>query len=184
MKWKGFAIVIVVLTLVVAAALLNRKRVMSNLKKNQLSKNFSLDEFVVTATGIENVPGEKEIANLKLLCEKILQPLRDAVGQPIIISSGFRSKAVNAAIGGSSSTSQHMTGQAADFHIPGMTNQQIIDLIRKLRLPYDQVIDEQLLGKFWVHVSYKENPRLQWLTARDVSATRKNKYETVKIGLA
>ncbi len=157
---------------------------MANLKKNQLSKNFSLDEFVITATGIENIPGEKEITNLKLLCEKILQPLRNAVGVPIIITSGFRSELVNAAVGGSSSTSQHKTGQAADFHIPGMTNQQIIDLIRKLKLPYDQIIDEQLNGKKWVHVSYKATPRLQWLTARDVGPGRPEKYQTIKYGLA
>lgn len=177
--WVAIGIIIIV-----AAALLNRKRVMGNLKKIQLGKNFTLDEFVITSTGLENIPGEVEIENLRLLVKHILQPLRDAVGVPIIISSGYRSPIVNAAIGGEA-TSQHSKGQAADFSIPGMTNQQIIDLIRKLKLPYDQVIDEYLRGKQWVHVSYsKSKPRLQWLTARDVGPDRPKKYETVKYGLA
>lgn len=178
-----YATIAIIIVILVVAALLNRKRVMAKLKTIRLSKNFTLDEFVITSTGIENVPGEEEIKSLKLLCEKILQPLRDAVGKPIIISSGFRSLLVNTAIGGES-TSQHVKGQAADFHIPGMTNQEIIDLIRELKLPYDQVIDENLKGKQWVHVSFKNVPRLQWLTARDVGPGRPKKYETIKFGLA
>ena len=138
---KVYITIGICIVIIVVAALLNRKRVMNNLKKIRLSKNFTLDEFVITSTGLENVPGETEIQNLKLLCEKILQPLRDAVGRPIIMSSGYRSLLVNTAIGGES-TSQHVKGQAGDFSIPGMTNQQIIDKIRELKLPYDQIIDE------------------------------------------
>lgn len=191
MKWWVW--VLLILLIAAAAAWINRKRVMSKLKNIQLSKNFTLDEFVITATGIENIPGEKEIAALRQLCEKVLQPLRDAVGKPVIISSGYRSPLVNKAIGGSA-TSQHVKGEAADISIPGMNNQEIIDLIRVLKLPYDQVIDEQLWKRSgtgwrlstWVHVSHnpKGSQRLQWMTARNTQAATKTIYATVKTGLA
>jgi len=178
MKWYhllglgvGFAVV---------SSLLNRARVMSNLKNIRLSKNFTLDEFVVTSTGLDNVPGPQEIENLRLLVENIMQPLRTYLNRPIVISSGYRSQLVNTAIGGSA-TSQHSKGQAADFSVPGMTNAQIIDAIRALKLPYDQLIDEQLKGKNWIHISYVRNGRRQWMTARD-GDNGKAKYETVQIG--
>lgn len=117
----------------------------------KLSKNFTLVEFVLTATGFENVPGLKEISNLKLLAEKILQPLHDAVGRPIVISSGFRSELVNAAIGGRPQ-SPHLAGRAADIHIPGMTNQMIIDLIKELKLPCEMIEEHS-----WVSVSIGPN---------------------------
>ena len=191
---KTYAVIGACIVIIVVAALLNRKRVMTNLKKNQLSKNFNLSEFVKTSTGIENVPGETEIRNLELLCQKILQPLRDAVGKPITITSGYRSPLVNSNVKGSSKTSQHMKGQAADFMIEGMTNQEIIDLVRKLKLPYDQIIDEQLwkwspvsgwrLAK-WVHVSYNlSGTRFQWLTARNSQEKTDTIYTTIKNGLA
>jgi zinc D-Ala-D-Ala carboxypeptidase len=146
----------------------NKKRVEKKLSEVQLSKNFNLSEFVRTSTGIDNIPTPEAVQNLELLVQNILQPLRDAVGKPIRITSGYRSPAVNASVKGSSTTSQHMKGQAADFQIDGMTNQQIIDLVRKLKLPYDQIIDEQLKGKKWIHVSYVRNgSRRAWLTARD-----------------
>lgn len=158
----------------------NRQRVMSDLKKVRLSPNFTLDEFVVTSTGLDNIPGPQEIENLRLLVENILQPLRTYLNQPIKISSGYRSPMVNTAIGGSK-TSQHSKGQAADFSVPGLTNAQIIEAIRALKLPYDQVIDEQLRGKHWVHVSYVKGGRKQWMTARD-GANGGPVYSTVKVG--
>jgi zinc D-Ala-D-Ala carboxypeptidase len=177
MKWVGWTILVSVI--LITAALINRKRVMRQLQNIRLSKNFTLDEFVVTATGLENIPGETEIENLRQLVEKILQPLRDAVGKPVVISSGYRSLSVNTAIGGAG-TSQHLKGQAADFTIPGMTNEEIIARIRALRLPYDQVIDELKAGKRWIHVSYNPSrtQRLEWLTFRD------GNYSLIKTGLA
>ncbi len=160
---------------------LNRKRVMENLSENQLTKNFNLSEFIVTATGLDNLPGPKETENLRLLAQKILQPLRDFLGKPISINSAYRSPIVNAAIGGAS-TSQHMVGQAADIHIDGLTNQQIVDAIKRLGLPYDQLIDEQLRGKKWVHVSFNPNGgRKQLMTARD-GAGGKTIYTTISKG--
>lgn len=177
MNWKIWTSI--ALALGIAAALINRKRVVKQLSNTQLGKNFTLDEFVDTATGLDNVPGPLERENLRQLVLKILQPLRDATGKPVIINSGYRSYLVNKAVGGEED-SQHLSGQAADIRIPGMTNEQIISKIRSLKLPYDQVIDEVKKDTSWVHVSYNGagKQRLEWLTSRD------GKYAIVEVGLA
>jgi|SRR5690554_3148246 len=177
MKSEFFVIAIIASLILLV---LNRKRVRKNLAAMQLSKNFTLSEFVKTQTGLDNIPDEKAIANIRDLVDYILQPLRDAFDTPVIITSGYRSPLVNKAVGGSP-TSQHMTGQAADFYIPGITNQQIINMARKLKLPYDQIIDEQLNGKQWVHVSFARNGRREWLTARNDPNTGKVKYTLMSI---
>ena len=79
----------------------------------RLTEHFKLSEFTnsstATARGIDNTPNEQQIANLKRICEEILEPLRAFAGQPIIIGSGFRCPALNKAVGGVKN-SQHMTG--------------------------------------------------------------------------
>jgi zinc D-Ala-D-Ala carboxypeptidase len=171
--------------------LFNRERVMSDLKTVRLSPNFTLDEFVRTSTGLDNIPGPVEIEKLRALVVNVLQPLRDAIARKypgakvaVNITSGFRSLAVNQAIGGSSTTSQHMKGEAADFNVTvngvRLSNQEIIDTLRAQRLPYDQVIDEQLRGKVWVHVSHALSNRKMWLTARD--GAQGTQYTTVQYG--
>jgi zinc D-Ala-D-Ala carboxypeptidase len=181
MKWYWWALWFFILIVVIA--LINRTRVMGNLKNIRLGANFTLDEFVVTSTGVENVPGKKEIENLRLLVTNILQPIRDHVQKAIHINSGFRSAAVNAVVPGSAKNSQHMTGQAADIHIDGMTSQEIIDTVHALKLPYDQIIDEQRGSALWVHISYSDKGgRREWLTRRDPGPGRPNEYERIKIG--
>lgn len=129
-----------------------------------LSKNFSLLELThsqaATRAGLDNTPTAEHIKSLNLLCASILQPLRDKVDRPIVISSGYRSANLNRLIGGSAS-SQHTKGEAADFMIPGVSVEDIIDIIRKLRLPVDQCINE--FGQ-WVHISHCHN-RGQFLDA-------------------
>lgn len=170
---------------------LNRQRIMSDLNI-QLTENFNLQEFIITATGLDNIPGPVEIDNIDALCNNVLQPLHYAVqrmfpGKKVVIkiSSGFRAFRVNEAIGGAA-TSQHTKGQAADFSVfvdgVRLANQIVINIIRAEGLPYDQLIDEQLKGKQWIHVSYdgSRQQRLQWLTARD-GATG-TVYRTVQYG--
>lgn len=171
----------------------NRERVMSDLSKTKLGENFNLAEFVKTSTGIDNIPTPAHIENLRALVKNILQPLRNAFVKKypgakvsVNITSGYRSPAVNAAIGGSSSTSQHMNGEASDFNITvngnRLPNSEIISMIRSLGLPYDQVIDEQLKGRVWVHVSHSQKSnRKQWLTARDKQGGG-TLYTTVQYG--
>lgn len=159
-RWIAWLILFVVIL-----AVLNRRRVMSDMAKIQLGKNFVLAEFVRTTTGFDNVPSELEVAHLKLLVTNVLQPLRDYLARPVRISSGYRSAAVNDAVGGSA-TSQHRTGQAADIEVDGVTNKEIIEAIRYLGLPFDQLIDEDVKGERWVHVSYSDRHRSQLLSAR------------------
>lgn len=141
----------------------------------KLSKNFILDEFTVSQeaarSGIKNKPNATQIESLRLLCENVLQPLRDRVKRPIVVSSGFRSVTINRRIGGSA-TSQHCKGQAADFTIPGMSIADTVSLIKKMGLPVDQCIDE---FSSWVHVSYGPRHRKQFLKARHIGG--KTQYQ-------
>lgn len=119
----------------------------------KLSRNFSLNEMLITSTGIPNIPTNKEIKNMKLLADNVLQPLRDYMGIPIIVTSGFRSKAVNDAVGGSK-TSGHMLGTAADITAGHKTlNKKIYKFIRD-NCEYRQLINEY--NYTWVHVEYRE----------------------------
>lgn len=124
--------------------------------------NFTLSELIHSDTakkyGINNMPYDTEILdNLLLLILNVLQPLRNYVGKPIIITSGYRSRAVNAKVGGVVN-SQHLTGQAADFIIQGLTIPQTIELVKRSGIVFDQLINE----KTWVHISFnKKNNRKQ-----------------------
>ena len=143
----------------------------------KLGKHFTLAELTVsqeaTRRGIPNDPDAQSLANLQLLVRHVLDPLRDAVG-PVHVSSGYRSPRVNKLIGGASS-SQHVQGEAADFTVPGMTTQQVVDRIRAMALPFDQLIEE--FGR-WVHVSYGPRHRRQVLRARRNPAG-KTMYEVI-----
>ena len=119
-----------------------------------LSKNFTLAELTTSQeavrSGLKNDPNAQQVAALRALCETVLQPLRDRLKRPVVVSSGFRSVTLNRRIGGST-TSQHCKGEAADIMVPGMDTADVVDLIRAMRLPFDQVIDEFAR---WVHVSH------------------------------
>jgi zinc D-Ala-D-Ala carboxypeptidase len=134
------------------------------MKTVQLTKNFSLAELTVTNHKVPNDPTPVEIERLRALAVNILQPLRDALGKPVIVNSAYRSPQVNKIVGGVS-TSQHSRGEAADIRVAGMSPLELAVYIRDLRLPYDQLIREPT----WVHVSYRESGRRQLLTMRYVN---------------
>ena len=128
---------------------------------------FTIKEMTKSSTAIrnkiDNTPSKEEEKNIIDLVENILDPLRKEYGKPIIINSGFRNKQLNKLIGGSK-TSQHLTGQAADIQTIVDTkeeNKKLFDLIQKLNLPLDQLIDEYDFN--WVHVSYSPRNRRQIL---------------------
>lgn len=130
-------------------------------------KFFTIEELtksdVAKKNNISNIPNIQERNNLIALVDNILDPLREAYGKPIVITSGFRSDKVNKLSGGSS-TSQHRLGQAADIRSKQDTkeeNKKLFDLIQKLDLPFDQLIDEYNFN--WVHVSYSSRNRKQIL---------------------
>ena len=94
----------------------------SRLTENvSLSPHFTLREMCESRTaeehGIKNVPSEQAVENLRRLCEGCLEPLREALQLPVVITSGFRTKALNDKLAHSSSTSQHMRGEAADLYV-------------------------------------------------------------------
>ena len=118
----------------------------------QLTKNFNLTELTTTSTGITNTPNRQETTALIQLCGKVLQPLRELHGAPIHVSSGFRSYAVNRAVGGARN-SQHMRGEAADITVHSKEgNKKLFELIRD-NFSFDQLIDERDYS--WIHVSYR-----------------------------
>jgi zinc D-Ala-D-Ala carboxypeptidase len=121
----------------------------------KLSENFSLDEFTrsdkAKELGIENVPEPEHLEALSALVINVLQPLREHMGESICINSGYRSKELNSVTKGSSSTSQHCKGEAADLTTFGFPMREMF-LFIKNNLPFDQLIWE--FGGKWVHVSY------------------------------
>lgn len=138
----------------------------------KLSANFVLSEFVKSQQaerlGIDNTPPQVVINNLKQLVANVLQPVRTHYGKTMVISSGYRSPALNKAVGGSK-TSDHMTGCAADIEIPGVSNYDLAVYIRD-NLPFTQVILEfytpGIPDSGWVHVSYDaDDLKKQTLTA-------------------
>lgn len=133
-----------------------------------LSPNFTLEEMTVSQAasrrGLDNSPGTAEIAQLKGLCKNVLEPIRAHFARPVIVSSGYRSPAVNKAIGGSP-TSQHCKGMAADFTVPGVSNIDLAQWIMR-NLNYDQLILEYPPSG-WVHVSWLDGRlRNEELTAK------------------
>jgi zinc D-Ala-D-Ala carboxypeptidase len=141
-----------------------------------LSKSFTLNELTksqeATRLGIDNTPNEEHIENLKILCEKILQPIRDFYGMPLSVSSGYRSAVLCEAVG-SSAKSQHTKGQAADFEIFGVANKDVADFIVQ-NLEYDQCIlefwNENEPNSGWVHCSYNlQGNRKQFLQAQKLN---------------
>ena len=115
--------------------------------------------------GIKNDPSLQVCKALTALIEKVLDPLREAYGKPIIVTSGYRCEKLNKAVGGAAS-SQHVKGEAADIRSVQDTpeeNKKLFDLIVKLGLPFDQLINEYNYD--WVHVSFGARHRRQKLKA-------------------
>ena len=131
-----------------------------------MTPHFTLAELTATShRQFDNTPNEKETANLQKLAE-FLEQVKEALdGKPIMVTSGFRCKAVNDSVG-SSDKSQHRTGSAADFKVPGMTPDAVVRTIIAAGLPYDQIIREfsdPVAGGGWTHISISDTPRRQAL---------------------
>ena len=139
----------------------------------KLTANFTLSEMTKSETalrfGMANEPAEKEIGNLRLLCEEVLQPIRDFYGMGVKVNSGYRHPLVNAKVNGST-TSDHCKGFAADIEIPGIANPDLAEWIKE-NCRFRQLILEFYTpggppDSGWVHVSYvPEDLKMQVLTA-------------------
>ena len=137
-----------------------------------LTKNFTLSEMTKSEAalrlGIDNQPNEQQLAALKLLAEKVLQPIRDHFQKGVKVNSALRTLPVNRAIG-SGDNSDHVRGQAADIEIPGVPNVELAEWIKN-NLEFRQLILEfytpGVPDSGWVHVSYvPEDNKKQVLTA-------------------
>ena len=148
----------------------------------QISKHLSLAEVSRSETakrkGINNTPSGEHLENFKKLAENIFEPIREHFGVPIHISSGYRSKELNAAVGGSAS-SQHCQGEAIDIDMDGttITNAEIFNFIK------DNLNFDQLLWEFgndsnpdWVHVSYESTGKQRKQILKAIKANGKTSY--------
>ena len=120
--------------------------------------NFTMSELlkseVAEKYNISNIPDKKSLDNMLTLIIECLQPIRNYINKPMIISSGYRSPRLNGhpLIQGKDN-SQHITGQAVDFTIKGMTPKQIIEKVKASGVEFDQLINEH---NIWVHISYNK----------------------------
>ena len=130
------------------------------MEKIKLTEHFTLEEMAHSHTalrlGILNVPNTSQIACLKVLCQQVLEPLRKAVGKPVIINSGYRCWLLNQKVGGARN-SQHLKGQAADIRVTSVAQGKewfawIMD-----HTTFDQLIWEQRKSAYWIHVSCRRS---------------------------
>lgn len=154
----------------------------------KLSEHLELAEVIRSETakrhGISNMPTEEHIANFKKLAENIFEKIRNNFRCPIYISSGYRSKELNACTPGASATSDHCKGMALDLdqqgHSQGITNKDVFDYI-KANLKFKQLIWEGGTEQEadWIHVSYDEN-NLKNEVLRAVKVNGKMTYSPYK----
>jgi hypothetical protein len=150
----------------------------------KLSEHLDLSEVIRSESakrkGISNMPTPEHIDNFKLLAEKVFQPIREHFRCPIHISSGYRSKELNQAVGGSL-TSQHCQGEAIDIDMDGtpngVTNRMVFDYIKD-NLEFDQLIYEfgDKQNPDWVHVSYESTGKQRKQILRAVRTNGKTSY--------
>lgn len=136
-----------------------------------LSKHFTLEELThsqeAVRRNVDNTPPPEVVEQLERLCRLVLQPLRERLAVPIVVSSGYRNPRVNRMIGGAIN-SLHVLGRAADIIVPSMNALSVCQMIRVMQLPYDELIYEGT----WTHVGVardENNPQRKELTAHFVN---------------
>jgi len=144
------------------------------IQNQNLSPHFKLREFIASRKaeehGIDNTPPDEAVENLRRLCEGCLEPLREALGLPVVVTSGFRTRELNDLLAHSSERSQHMLGQAADLYIgSGLSRRELLikafrEILTNPKIDFDQII----LYPTFIHVSYvsKEKNRRGILKAQ------------------
>ena len=132
----------------------------------KISSHFNLEEFYISNTAklhnINNMPDIQSLDCMLNLLVYCLQPVREILQKPMIITSGYRCKLLNTKLGGVPA-SQHTKGQAVDFYVKGLSVSQVINIIKKSDIEYDQLINEY---NKWVHISFVKN---------------KNRYQNISV---
>ena len=136
----------------------------------KLSPNFTLQELTQTSTGLPNEPKPEHLPRLIALAAT-LEKVRSLFNRPIIVSSGYRSDAVNTKVGGSK-TSAHSLGYAADFTVKGLSVREVCEKIVQSNINFDQIIDEKRGNTTWIHLSIDPRMRGQVLTFRNGTYTQ------------
>ena len=130
----------------------------------QLTTHFYLSEFTRSETaqakGIDNTPSLEAVSNLQYLCQQVLEPLRQWLGKPIVINSGYRCTKLNQLVGGVSN-SQHQTGEAADIRLPDKATGQLYAEYILEHCRFDQLLFESNGRCQWLHVSCKREGNRQ-----------------------
>ena len=132
-----------------------------------LTPHFELREFTESATamkqGIANVPPPEAVENLRKLCVGTLEPLREKLQQPVVITSGYRCQQLNEIIVHAARKSQHLTGQAADFYVAGIAGQarneashreRLVKAFKTIITEEDIDFDQLIIYPTFIHVSY------------------------------
>ena len=119
-----------------------------------INLNFTISELCnskrAKENNIDNIPTLIELDNMLKLIVYCLQPIRDRLNKPMIITSGYRCPKLNKLVGGVNN-SQHQEGKAVDFRVPNASINSVIEFIRKSGIEYDQLINEY---NQWIHISY------------------------------
>lgn len=128
-----------------------------SLESVQISRDFKLGEFYLSyqarINNIDNTPPDWVIENIKTMTKNLLQPFRDYIDRPILITSGYRCEKLNKIVGGSP-TSRHMLGLAVDIRVAGLDPANVIEKLVESKLPFDKAINE---FNSWTHISYDLN---------------------------
>lgn len=136
------------------------------MEETKLSENFTLREMTRSSAAetyhLDNTPDEKATKNLEILCKEVLQPARNLLKRPLIINSGYRSKEVNARVGGAKN-SYHLTGCAADIHADNTAEGAVVSAALLANELTDLVILEKRGRKVWVHAQWSYSPRHKYM---------------------
>lgn len=153
----------------------------------KLSENFSINEFLKTNRNFVFRVTDEEIENLKSLCQNLLQPIRDYIGNPIriTINGGLRPEPLNSMVGGAK-TSDHISGKASDIDVKDISQPELFRncclAIRNLKLEFKQIILE--LDSNCVHISYDKSNNRKQVLVRFKTKSGKQKYVPIDLDFA
>ena len=139
-------------------------------KMDSITKNFTWSEMLRTGTGLNNEPNATQKANIEYFVKNTLQPLRDYLNKPIQVTSGFRSKAVNDAVGGVSN-SAHLFNDgygASDIKVKGYSDRQLWELIKQANKEGVLIFDQNILEPSWVHLATNKTDSKNRLSSFEV----------------